>query len=199
MCACRAVPGTAHAARRALPAPFRHRRRPPGPPGPSLLEGTLVLGLKTDRSSRKRRDRRSSRAATTRSRGRPRRAGQLRCPGLHARRGSCPVAAPALRDRPAARSRTVTPVLGEGVSGLGVSVQAQSLNLLVDLCRASGRSYMFAHRTYRSSDRSPTSHPHMHKGRVVESRPRGRRADVLAEPRALCMRLLRHSAPQRGW
>ena len=98
-----------------------------------------------------------------------------------------------------ARALAVDPsvlILDEAVSALDVSVQAQILNLLVEIRRARGLSYVFVSQDLAVVRQISEHVIVMRKGTVVEA---GLTADVLAHPEAPYTRLLRESVPRRGW
>lgn len=98
-----------------------------------------------------------------------------------------------------ARALAVEPsvlILDEAVSALDVSVQAQILNLLVDLRRARDLAYVFVSHDLAVVRQISEDIIVMRKGRVVET---GRTADVLSNPQAPYTRLMCESVPRRGW
>ena len=87
-------------------------------------------------------------------------------------------------------------VADEPTTALDVSVQAQILNLLVEIRRARGLSYVFVSHDLAVVRQISEHVIVMRKGTVVEA---GLTADVLAHPEAPYTRLLRESVPRRGW
>ena len=79
-------------------------------------------------------------------------------------------------------------VADEPVSALDVSIQAQVLNLLMDLQESTGVAYVFISHNLRSSSRSPTTCVVMYLGRVDGARAEGRsvRARRAIRTRARC-------------
>lgn len=98
-----------------------------------------------------------------------------------------------------ARALAVEPsvlILDEAVSALDVSVQAQILNLLVELRRSRGLSYVFVSHDLAVVRQISEQIIVMRQGCVVES---GSTSEVLARPQAPYTRLLRECVPRRGW
>ena len=98
-----------------------------------------------------------------------------------------------------ARALAVEPavlVLDEAVAALDVSVQAQILNLLADIRRQTGISYLFITHDLGVVRCVTDEVVVMRHGRVVEA---GRTATVLDDPRHAYTRLLLDSVPQPGW
>jgi ABC-type glutathione transport system ATPase component len=98
-----------------------------------------------------------------------------------------------------ARALAVDPsvlVLDEAVSALDVSVQAQILNLLVQLREARGLSYVFVSHDLAVVRQVSENVIVMRRGAVVEEGPTG---DVLASPQAPYTQALLDSVPRRGW
>ncbi|WP_181019608.1 ATP-binding cassette domain-containing protein [Nonomuraea typhae] len=87
-------------------------------------------------------------------------------------------------------------ILDEAVSALDVSVQAQVLNVLIDIRRRLGVSYLFVSHDLavvrQISDRCLV----MRAGRVVEH---GTTSEVLDHPRELYTRQLLEAIPRPGW
>ena len=87
-------------------------------------------------------------------------------------------------------------VLDESVAALDVSIQAQILNLLADIQRATGISYILISHDL-AVVRQLTDHTIvMHRGRIVEAGPTAR---ILDTPQQEYTRLLRDSVPRAGW
>lgn len=98
-----------------------------------------------------------------------------------------------------ARALAVGPkvlVLDEAVSALDVSVQAQILNLLVELRAARGLSYLFVSHDLAVVRQISEQVIVMRHGKVVEA---GETGLVLTHPQAAYTKLLRESVPRRGW
>jgi ABC-type glutathione transport system ATPase component len=87
-------------------------------------------------------------------------------------------------------------ILDEAVAALDVSIQAQILNLLADIRRRTGVSYVFISHDLAVVRQVTDEAIVMHKGRVVE---RGSTAQVLDAPQHEYTQLLRASVPRRGW
>lgn len=94
----------------------------------------------------------------------------------------------------AAEARLV--ILDEPVAALDVSIQAQVLNLLDDIRRAVGTSYLFISHDLAVVRQVTEDIVVMRNGRIVE---RGRTAEVLDNPVDDYTKLLRESVPQPGW
>jgi len=87
-------------------------------------------------------------------------------------------------------------ILDEPVAALDVSIQAQVLNLLDDIRRAVGTSYLFISHDLAVVRQVTDDIIVMRQGRIVE---RGRTAQVLQNPVDDYTKLLRDSVPQPGW
>jgi oligopeptide/dipeptide ABC transporter ATP-binding protein len=94
-----------------------------------------------------------------------------------------------------ARALAVSPeviVADEPLSALDVSVQAQILNLLLELKREMGMSYLFISHDLRVVEYLSDEVAVMYLGRIVEHAPAG---DLFREPRHPYTRMLLSSAP----
>jgi len=94
----------------------------------------------------------------------------------------------------AAQPRVI--ILDESVAALDVSIQAQILNLLADIRRETGVSYVLISHDLAVVRQITEEAIVMHRGRVVE---RGPTAQVLDAPRDEYTQLLRASVPRPGW
>ncbi|MCM0673308.1 ATP-binding cassette domain-containing protein [Micromonospora phytophila] len=94
----------------------------------------------------------------------------------------------------AARPRLL--ILDEAVAALDVSIQAQILNLLIDLRRQTGIGYLFVSHDLAVVRYVTEQVAVMHSGRIVEQ---GATHEVLARPQHAYTRLLLASVPRRGW
>jgi ABC-type glutathione transport system ATPase component len=98
-----------------------------------------------------------------------------------------------------ARSLAAAPrvmILDESVAALDVSIQAQVLNLLMDIRDETGVSYVLISHDLAVVRQLTDDMIVMRRGAVVESGPTG---DVLDAPAHEYTRLLRDSVPRRGW
>ena len=87
-------------------------------------------------------------------------------------------------------------ILDESVAALDVSIQAQVLNLLADVRRATGVSYLLISHDLAVVRQLTTEAIVMQRGRVVE---RGATASILDDPQEQYTRQLRASVPAPGW
>jgi len=98
-----------------------------------------------------------------------------------------------------ARSLAAAPrvmILDESVAALDVSIQAQVLNLLLDIRDETGVSYVLISHDLAVVRQLTDDTIVMRRGEVVES---GATGDVLDAPAHEYTRLLRDSVPRRGW
>jgi len=84
-------------------------------------------------------------------------------------------------------------ILDEALSALDASVQAQIANLLLDLQRASGLTYVFITHDLAMAARLGDEIAVLERGRIVE---RGAPGDVLDQPAHVAMRALMAAAPR---
>lgn len=87
-------------------------------------------------------------------------------------------------------------ILDESVAALDVSIQAQVLNLLLDIRDETGVSYVLISHDLAVVRQLTDDMIVMRRGEVVES---GATGDVLDAPSHEYTRLLRDSVPRRGW
>ncbi|MBK5232913.1 MAG: ABC transporter ATP-binding protein [Thermoleophilia bacterium] len=87
-------------------------------------------------------------------------------------------------------------VLDEAVAALDVSIQAQILNLLADIRRATGVAYVFISHDLAVIRQTTDQAIVMQKGSVVES---GSTERVLDHPESDYTKVLRASVPREGW
>ncbi len=98
-----------------------------------------------------------------------------------------------------ARSLAAAPrvmILDESVAALDVSIQAQVLNLLMDIRDETGVSYVLISHDLAVVRQLTDDMIVMRRGELVES---GATGDVLDAPAHEYTRLLRDSVPRRGW
>lgn len=87
-------------------------------------------------------------------------------------------------------------ILDEAVAALDVSTQAQILNLLADIRRETGVSYLFVSHDLAVVRYVTDRLLVLYRGRVVEA---GTTDRVFTEPEHPYTRLLLHSVPRKGW
>lgn len=87
-------------------------------------------------------------------------------------------------------------ILDEAVAALDVSVQAQILNLLADIRRTQGLTYVFISHDLNVVRQVADEILVMQNGRVVE---RGHTVDVLSSPQHEYTQLLLDAVPRPGW
>lgn len=87
-------------------------------------------------------------------------------------------------------------ILDEAVAALDVSIQAQIMNLLVDIRESLGIAYLFITHDLAVVQHIAERLVVMRRGRIVESGPT---AQLLSEPREPYTRLLLESVPSRSW
>ncbi|MBS1868592.1 MAG: ABC transporter ATP-binding protein [Actinobacteria bacterium] len=98
-----------------------------------------------------------------------------------------------------ARALAVEPrllILDEAVSALDVSVQAQVINMLVELRRTTGVAFLFVSHDLGVVRQVTEDCLVMHRGRVVEAGPT---ADVLDHPADAYTQRLLSAIPRPGW
>ena len=87
-------------------------------------------------------------------------------------------------------------ILDEAVAALDVSIQAQILNVLLDVRDATGVSYVLISHDLAVVRQITDDAIVMQAGRIVERGPTG---DILDHPQTAYTKLLRASVPEPGW